>query len=140
MRLYGAPKTLERRRRRASALLAQGLSAREVARTVQASVGAVVVSSPCQNGGIICFREPDILNAGEVESGATEHQSAHNVAIEVLVAQQTQHRLFTAASLACQQALPEVCEVSLMGLKALANLLRSLLAFTEIGFYLVAMA
>jgi transposase len=41
MRPYGSPKTLERRRRRAIALLGQGLSLSEVARRVQASVGAV---------------------------------------------------------------------------------------------------
>jgi transposase len=41
MRPFGSPKTLERRRRRAMALLAQGLSLSEVARRVQASVGSV---------------------------------------------------------------------------------------------------
>jgi transposase len=41
MRPFGSPKTLERRRRRALALLAQGLSLSEVARRVQASVGSV---------------------------------------------------------------------------------------------------
>jgi transposase len=41
MRPFGSPKTLERRRRRAIALLAQGVSLREVARRVQASVGSV---------------------------------------------------------------------------------------------------
>jgi transposase len=41
MRPYGSPKTLERRRRRAIALLAQGLSLSEVARRVQASVSSV---------------------------------------------------------------------------------------------------
>lgn len=41
MRPYGSPKTLEKRRRRAMALLAQGLSLSEVARRVQASVGSV---------------------------------------------------------------------------------------------------
>src|SRR5262245_19840811 len=41
MRPYGSPKTLERRRRHAIGLLAQGLSLREVARQVQASVSSV---------------------------------------------------------------------------------------------------
>jgi transposase len=41
MRPYGSPTTLEKRRRRAVALLAQGLSLSEVARRVQASVGSV---------------------------------------------------------------------------------------------------
>jgi transposase len=41
MRPYGSPKTLEKRRRRAVALLAPGLSLREVARRVQASGGSV---------------------------------------------------------------------------------------------------
>jgi transposase len=41
MRPYGSPKTLERRRRRAIALLAKGLTLSQVARRVQASVGAV---------------------------------------------------------------------------------------------------
>jgi transposase len=41
MRPYGSPKTLERRRRHAIALLTQGLSLREVARRVQASVTSV---------------------------------------------------------------------------------------------------
>jgi transposase len=41
MRPFGSPKTLERRRRRAVALLQQGLSLREVARRVQASVNSV---------------------------------------------------------------------------------------------------
>jgi transposase len=41
MRPYGSPKTLDKRRRRAMALLAQGLSLSEVARRVQASVGSV---------------------------------------------------------------------------------------------------
>jgi transposase len=41
MRPYGSPKTLERRRRRAIALLEEGLSLSEVARRVHASVGAV---------------------------------------------------------------------------------------------------
>lgn len=41
MRPYGSPKTLEKRRRRALALLAHGLSLSEVARRVQASVGSV---------------------------------------------------------------------------------------------------
>jgi transposase len=41
MRPYGSPKTLEKRRRRAIALLAQGLHVSEVARRVQASVGSV---------------------------------------------------------------------------------------------------
>jgi transposase len=41
MRPFGSPKTLERRRRRAVALLQQGLSLREVARRVQASVTSV---------------------------------------------------------------------------------------------------
>jgi transposase len=41
MRPFESPKTLERRRRRAIALLAQGLSLREVARRVQASVSSV---------------------------------------------------------------------------------------------------
>ena len=41
MRPYGSPKTLERRRRRAIVLRAQGLSLSEVARRVQASVGSV---------------------------------------------------------------------------------------------------
>jgi transposase len=41
MRPYGSPNTLERRRRRAVALLAQGLSLSEVAGRVQASVGSV---------------------------------------------------------------------------------------------------
>jgi hypothetical protein len=41
MRPFGSPKTLERRRRRAVALLQQGLSVREVARRVQASVRSV---------------------------------------------------------------------------------------------------
>jgi transposase len=41
MRPFGSPKTLERRRRRAIALLAQGLSLREVARRVQASASSV---------------------------------------------------------------------------------------------------
>jgi transposase len=41
MRPYGSPKTLERRRRRAIDLLAQGLSLREVARQVQASTNSV---------------------------------------------------------------------------------------------------
>lgn len=41
MRPYGSPQTLERRRRRAVALLAQGLSLSEVAGRVQASVGSV---------------------------------------------------------------------------------------------------
>src|SRR5918999_3555824 len=41
MRPYGSPKSLEKRRRRAVALLAHGLSLSEVARRVQASVGSV---------------------------------------------------------------------------------------------------
>jgi transposase len=41
MRPFGSPKTLERRRRRAVALLQQGLSLREVARRVQALVSSV---------------------------------------------------------------------------------------------------
>ena len=41
MRPYGSPKTLGKRRRRAIALLEQGLSLSEVARQAQASVGAV---------------------------------------------------------------------------------------------------
>jgi transposase len=41
MRPFGSPKTLERRRRRAVALLQQGLSLREVARRVSASVSSV---------------------------------------------------------------------------------------------------
>ena len=41
MRPYGTPQTLERRRRHAVALLAQGLSLSEVARRVQASVSSV---------------------------------------------------------------------------------------------------
>jgi transposase len=41
MRPYGSPKMLEKRRRRAMALLAQGRSLSEVARRVQASVGSV---------------------------------------------------------------------------------------------------
>jgi transposase len=41
MRPFGSPKTLERRRRRAVALLQQGLSLREVARRVHASVSSV---------------------------------------------------------------------------------------------------
>ncbi len=41
MRPYGSPKTLERPRRRAIALLAQGLTLSQVARRVQASVGSV---------------------------------------------------------------------------------------------------
>ena len=41
MRPFGSPKTLERRRRRAVALLQQELSLREVARRVQASVSSV---------------------------------------------------------------------------------------------------
>jgi transposase len=41
MRPYGSPYTLERRRRRAVDLLAQGLSLREVARRVQASASSV---------------------------------------------------------------------------------------------------
>src|ERR671935_2819796 len=41
MRPFGSPNTLERRRRRAITLLAQGFSLREVARRVQASVGSV---------------------------------------------------------------------------------------------------
>jgi transposase len=41
MRPYGSPTTLETRRRRAAALLAQGLSLSEVARRVHASVGSV---------------------------------------------------------------------------------------------------
>lgn len=41
MRPYGSPKTLEKRRRRAVVLLAQGLSLSEVARQVQASVRSV---------------------------------------------------------------------------------------------------
>jgi transposase len=40
MRPYGSPKTLEKRRRRAAALLAQGLSLSAVARRVRASVGS----------------------------------------------------------------------------------------------------
>jgi transposase len=41
MRPYGSPNTLERRRRRAVDLLAQGLSLREVARRVQAAASSV---------------------------------------------------------------------------------------------------
>lgn len=41
MRPYGSPKTLERRRRRAIALLEQGLSLSDVARQLHASVGSV---------------------------------------------------------------------------------------------------
>jgi transposase len=41
MRPYGAQKSLERRRRRAVALLAQGASPRAVARQVRAAVGSV---------------------------------------------------------------------------------------------------
>jgi transposase len=41
MRPYGSPKTLERRRRRAIAVLSQGLTLSQVARRVQASVGSV---------------------------------------------------------------------------------------------------
>lgn len=41
MRPFGSPKTLERRRRRAVALLQQGLGLRAVARRVQASVSSV---------------------------------------------------------------------------------------------------
>jgi len=41
MRPFGLPRTLARRRRRAPALLQQGLSLREVARRVQASVSSV---------------------------------------------------------------------------------------------------
>jgi transposase len=52
MRPFGSPKTLERRRRRAAALLAQGLSLREVARRVQASVSSVSQwRQVWQNGG-----------------------------------------------------------------------------------------
>jgi len=40
-RSHGSPKTLEKRRRRAMSLLAQGLSLSEVAHRVQASVGSV---------------------------------------------------------------------------------------------------
>jgi len=40
MRPFGSPKTLERRRRRAIALLAQGVSLRGVARRVPASVAS----------------------------------------------------------------------------------------------------
>jgi transposase len=40
MRPFGSPKTLERRRRRAVALLQQGVSVREVARRVSASVSS----------------------------------------------------------------------------------------------------
>lgn len=41
MRPYGSPKTLDKRRRQAMVLLAQGLSVSEVARRVQASVGSI---------------------------------------------------------------------------------------------------
>jgi transposase len=41
MRPFGSPTTLERRRRRALALLQQGLSVRDVARRVQASGSSV---------------------------------------------------------------------------------------------------
>jgi transposase len=52
MRPFGSPKTLERRRRRAVALLQQGLSLRAVARRVQASASSVYQwRQAWQNGG-----------------------------------------------------------------------------------------
>jgi hypothetical protein len=49
------------------------------------------------------------------------------------------HAAFTYASLACEQAIPEVCKIPLTGLNALANLLGSSLAFNEIRFYVLPM-
>jgi len=46
---------------------------------------------------------------------------------------------FADASLACEQAIPEVCKIPLTVLNALANLLGSLLAFNEIRFYVLPM-
>jgi transposase len=51
MRPYGAPQTLERRRRRAIALLEEGLSLSEVARRLQASVGSVSQRRPAGRSG-----------------------------------------------------------------------------------------
>jgi hypothetical protein len=49
------------------------------------------------------------------------------------------HVSFADASLACEQAIPEVCKIPLTVLNALANLLGSLLAFNEIRFYVLPM-
>jgi transposase len=64
MRPFGSPKTLERRRRRAVALLQQGLSLREVARRVQASVSSVAQwRAAWQQGGEAALAPKPVLGA-----------------------------------------------------------------------------
>src|SRR5215813_10130894 len=73
MRPFGSPKTLERRRRRAVALLQQGLSLHEVARRVQASVSSVSQwRAAWQQGG-------DAALAPKPVQGATAHGFANNL-------------------------------------------------------------
>ena len=93
MRPFGSPKTLERRRRRAVALLQQGLSLHEVARRVQASVSSVsqwraawqqggdaalapkpVPGAPCKLTDAQCTQLVQLLL-----QGATAHGFANNL-------------------------------------------------------------
>jgi hypothetical protein len=63
----------------------------------------------------------------------------YNIPVEVFVAHQTQHAAASATALACQDTTAEVCQVPLVALNALAHFLRPLLAFCEVGFYLLPM-
>jgi hypothetical protein len=72
------------------------------------------------------------LHTAQVQFGATEQQPTHNIPIEILVAQQTQHTSSPAAVLACKYATAEICKVPLLALHALTNLLGPLLAFRKI--------
>jgi transposase len=75
VRPYGSPKTLEKRRRRAIALLGQGLSLSEVARRVQASVGAVSQwrQAWAQGGEAALAPQPVPGRPGKLTARPSEH-------------------------------------------------------------------
>lgn len=54
---------------------------RHVMRYEQASL----LGSPFENGGIVGSREPDVLNAHDVDFGLSTNQSTNEVLVEVLV-------------------------------------------------------
>lgn len=62
---------------------------RHVMRYEQASL----LGSPFENGGIVGSREPDVLNAHDVDFGLSTNQSTNDVLVEVLVCDQSHDRM-----------------------------------------------
>ena len=100
-------------------------------RAVVCQDNAVVLGRPSEDIRVIRTGEADILHAHNVEVRLTQQQSAHNVPVEVLIGQQSQHASSSRLPPG-EQASADVAQVALLTFNPFPNFLRLLLAPVQI--------